>query len=259
MITASEVRPTKLLGVSTRERTVDRANALARRLVATSGHDVRLGRRDRGLSLGAVGHAVGMSESKVSRIERGLEPNVSLADLARLNAAVGNDLVVRSYPGAQPLRDAGHARLLAEFRTNLHRTIRLDLEAPLPEARDQRAWDGLLIGGDPTRPTDGRWRFGVEAETAPRDAQALIRRIKLKERDGMVDGVILLLRRTRQTQAFLVEATELLVRAFPFPGPRALELLRAGVQPGGSSVVVLGPARRVGLAPGASSSGMRAP
>lgn len=107
---------------------------------------------------------------------------------------------------------------------------------PLPDHRDQRAWDGLVRGPS--------FRFGVEAETAPRDAQALTRRILTKARDGEVDGVILLVRATLQTRRFLAEAGDWLTGSFPMDGGRALELLAAGVTPGGNAVVVLPPRRR---------------
>jgi hypothetical protein len=101
----------------------------------------------------------------------------------------------------------------------------------LPIAGDQRAWDATVSG-----PT---WRFGVEAETAPRNVQALARRLALKLRDGRARGVILLLPRTRRTNVFLREAGGLLAAEFPTDGRRALELLAAGVSPDGSAIVVI--------------------
>ncbi len=83
------------------------------------------------------------------------------------------------------------------------------------------------------------WRYGVEAETSPRDSQTLTRWLQLKQRDGGVAGVILVLGDTRQARRFLREAGELLGAAFPVPGLRALELLGAGVDPGGSAIVTL--------------------
>jgi hypothetical protein len=82
-------------------------------------------------------------------------------------------------------------------------------------------------------------RYGIEAETSPRDSQALTRRVQLKMRDGGVDGVILLLPRTRQTREFIERGAGTLGPAFPVAGSRALELLGAGVDPGGSAIVTL--------------------
>ncbi len=100
-----------------------------------------------------------------------------------------------------------------------------------PNPGDQRAWDALIRG-------DG-WRDGVEAELNPIDGQALIRRLRLKQRDGLVDGVILLLPDTRRARQFRREFADLLANDFPVPGRAALERLAAGESPGGSAIVII--------------------
>jgi transcriptional regulator with XRE-family HTH domain len=199
--------------------------------VTDMARELRTARVDRGLSLVDVARAAGLSTATVSRVERGLAEKVSVVMIARLLAIVGLEFGARAYPGGQPLRDAGHVALLDAFRAGLHRSIRWATEVPLPSPGDQRAWDALIRGAD--------WRYGIEAETAPRDAQALLRRLELKRRDGGVDGVILLLRASRHTSAFLRDAGELLRSNLPASPDRTRELLRAGVQPPGSSIVVL--------------------
>jgi len=186
---------------------------------------------DRGLSLAVIGHAVGLSVSEVSKIERWLVTRVSVYDLARLHAVVGLELSLKSYPSGQPIRDAAHVALLSDFRRSLHRSLRWAVEVPLPIPGDRRSWDAVVRG-------DG-WQYGVEAETAPRDSQAVARRIQLKARDGRVDGVLLVLRRTIQTRRFLAEAGGLLRETFPIDGNRATELLRAGIDPRGSAMIVI--------------------
>ena len=94
-------------------RVLDRANERARDLIIREGREVREARVDRDLSLRALSAAVGMSPSKISRIERGLVRSVSVEDLCRLNACVGLELAVRSFPGGQPLRDTPQAALLS--------------------------------------------------------------------------------------------------------------------------------------------------
>lgn len=61
----------------------------------------------------------------------------------------------------------------------------------------------------------------------------------MKVRDGAVDGLILVLPPTRHGRAFLAAAGDLLTPLFPVSGGRALELLAAGVDPGGSAIVVV--------------------
>jgi hypothetical protein len=66
-----------------------------------------------------------------------------------------------------------------------------------------------------------------------------LRRIALKQRDGHVDGVLLVLRDSRQVRLFLREIEGVIGSTFPVPGPRALELLGVGADPGGSAIIVL--------------------
>ena len=92
-------------------------------------------------------------------------------------------------------------------------------------------WDGQVGGPD--------WRLGVEAETRPTDLQALQRRLALKLRDGGVDALILLLSDTLHNRELLRAHGDELVERFPVPGRRAMELLAAGVHPGGNSIVLM--------------------
>ncbi len=219
--------------MATRQRPVDLGTERARLLANELGTEIRQSRIDRGLSLEAAGKAVDLSASAVSRIERGRAPSVTLVQLARLLAVVGMELWARPFPGPQqPIRDAAQVRLLGRFHDRLHRSVRWATEVPLPRPGVQRAWDALIAVGS-------AWRYGVEAETGPRDSQALTRRLNLKQRDGEVDGVILLLPVSRRSRQFLQSAGETLRLSFPVDGRRALELLTAGVDPGGSAVIVI--------------------
>lgn len=220
-----------MAGMPPIERPFDRGKRLGFAAVARVGTELRDARVDRGLTVDRVAFAAGISNASVSRIERGLSPRVPLTTLAMLAGIVGLDLVVRTYPGATPLRDAAHVALLAALRVHLHKSLRWATEVPLPVPGDLRAWDALIAGPE--------WRIGVEAETRPRDAQSLVRRINLKQRDGEVDSVLLILRDTRTTQEFLRDAFDELAGAFPVQGSRPLELLRAGVRPPGNATVLI--------------------
>ena len=219
------------------ERAVDRGTARGRRLIGDIGRECRTARLDRGLSTATAGRAIGRSASWVSRAERGLSPTVGVLELARLCAVVGLDLSIRAFPGAGPLRDSVHAALLGSFRDLLHHALDWAGEVPLPGPGDLRAWDALIRG-------DG-WRYGVEAETSPHDAQATARRLLLKARDGGVDGVLLVVPATRQARIFLAEFAVVAGASFPVPGRTALEALRAGRDPGGNAVIVVPRHRRL--------------
>jgi len=217
--------------MATRSKPIDRGTDRGLRIRTAIGGEIRGARVDRNLSLREVCHAVGVSVATGSRLERGLLDHVDVMLLARMCAVVGLDLSVKAYPGGEPIRDTAQLALLGDFRTRLHPSVGWAVEVPIPIAGDQRAWDGMVRGKD--------WRYGVEAETAPRDGQATLRRLTLKKRDGQVNGVLLVLRDTRQSRAFLREIEDVVGSAFPVAGSRALELLEVGADPGGSAIVVV--------------------
>jgi hypothetical protein len=217
--------------MATKQRPATVGAARGRSILADLVSEARTARLDRGLSLADVGRAVGLSQPAMTRFEHLMVDDVGIIRMAQVLAVLGLELSARAYPGGQPLRDAGHVRLLSRFRAVLHPSLHWATEVPLPAAGDLRAWDGMVRGPG--------WRYGTEAETHPTDAQALGRRTELKQRDGQVDGVLLVLPDTRHVRMFVVAAADVLVPSFPVPGRRALELLRAGIDPGGNSVIVL--------------------
>jgi transcriptional regulator with XRE-family HTH domain len=216
--------------MGTRERRIDVGAARGRALTATVLGELRNSRLDRGIGGTDIARQVGISPAQYSRIERGLTASLSIERASVLLATVGLELSVRAYPAGQPLRDATHAGLLSRFRAALHPSLRFLTEVPFPTPGDPRAWDAVVSGPG--------WRLGVEAETRPR-RHALERRLALKLRDGDVSSMSLLLLDTRHNRDFVRAHHEVLRERFPIPGRRSLELLHAGVDPGGCSVLLL--------------------
>lgn len=214
-----------------RESSVDRGATRARSIVHELGREIREARLDRGLTQAAVARAARMSGPQVSRIERGMARSVSIDQLARLLAVVGLELSARAYPTGAPLRDAAHVALLSRLRGRVDRSLRWRTEVPLPMPGDGRAWDAVIRGVG--------WAVGVEAETRPRDAQAVIRRISLKQRDSDLDHVLFVVADTRQGRAFVNAAGADLMARFPMDGPRTLHRLGAGLAPEGDALVLL--------------------
>ena len=217
--------------MGTRERRIDAGMARGRALTTTLLQELRNARLDRGLGGADIARELEISPAQYSRIERGLTASLSIEQASVLLAAVGLELVARAYPSGEPLRDAAHAALLSRFRAMLHRSLRFMTEVAFPTPGDRRAWDAVVTGAD--------WRHGVEAETRPRDRQALERRMALKLRDGDVSSMSLLLLDSRHNRDFVRAHGDVLAERFTVPGRRAVELLRAGVNPGGSSVILL--------------------
>lgn len=217
--------------MASRERTIDIGAARARAVLDRLSAEVRTARLNAGLGQIEVAQALGISRSQYSRIERGLSPALSIDLATRMFAIVGQELVVRPYPNGDPLRDAAHVALLERLHARCHRSIRWHTEVPLPIPGDLRAWDATAVCP--------AFRAGIEAETRLRDIQAQERRLSLKQRDGEMDRVILLALDSRSNRDVLRLHADWVTERFPVPGPRALELLGAGVDPGGDTLILL--------------------
>jgi len=108
---------------------------------------------------------------------------------------------------------------------------RIAFEVPLSIRDDQRAWDAVA--------TVGRLRIGIEAENRLTDLQSLLRRLSMKQRDGGVDRLVLLVRGTHLNRSIAREFASPLREAFPIPAPQALSALADGRDPGGDAVIFL--------------------
>ena len=218
--------------MATKQRASDIGSVRARAIAVEMGRELRQARLDRGLSQAVVAKAARSSRSQVGRIELAGAPCVSLAELARLLAVVGLELSVKAYPAGPPIRDAAHRALIERFRARVSPAIAWRFEVPVGRAGDQRAWDAVLLVG----PAE----LGLEAETRPRDVQALQRRMALKRRDDpAISSVVLLLANTRHNRNLLREHGEALRADFPLAGPTILAALAAGRDPGGSGIVLI--------------------
>jgi transcriptional regulator with XRE-family HTH domain len=213
------------------ERAVDRGSRLGRAILVNLGAEVRSARMSRGLSQARVGHACGLSQSTIQRVEVGRASGLAILDLSRVLSAVGLDLTARAFPGGSPVRDAGHADLLGRLRAVLPVDTRWKYEVPFPDHGDPRAWDAVI--------RLSQVRVAIEAETRPRDVQDLLRRMALKRRDGGVDRLVLLLADSRHNRAMLREAGEPLQAAFPIGSRPALYELRDGRPPPDDALVLL--------------------
>jgi transcriptional regulator with XRE-family HTH domain len=213
------------------ERRRDRADRRASQLLVELGREIREARESSGLSQAAVGGAVGIIQARVSRLERGQLAAVNIRTLCRVLDAVGLEPSFRVFPAGQPLRDAGHIRLLGHLRAITSVSWTWRAEAPLPASGDLRAWDVLLSRGGLT--------VGVEAETRPRDVQALLRRLALKKRDGGVDRLLLVLAATRWNRMLVRANADLLRTVLPGHPSSTLRALREGRDPGDDGWVLI--------------------
>jgi transcriptional regulator with XRE-family HTH domain len=214
-----------------RGRLVDRGTARGRSLVAELGREIEQARVEHGLTYAHIGRAVGLSRSQASRVCRGIAPGLTIVQVSRLLAVVGLELSARAFPLGPPIRDAAHHALLERFRARLNAALRWRTEVPLALAGDLRAWDARVDGNG--------WHVQIEAETRPRDLQALERRLALKLRDSREASVVLLLSDTKHNHELVRLAGPGLQGRFPVTARDALRHFAAGSSPGGSTIVFL--------------------
>jgi hypothetical protein len=219
-----------------RTRAIDRGSAVGRRLVGDLARELETARLAAGLSYATIGRAAGISGSQVGRISQGRSPRVSILRMAQLFSIVGMTFSGRAYPDGTPLRDRAHVELLGRLRRRLHPSLGWRTEVPVVELRsagaaDLRAWDAAVDGLSVA--------LRVEAETHVHDLQALERRLRLKQRDGNVDIVLLLLSDTRHHRNLIRAADPGLAALFPISTRAALAALGRGRSPGASAIVLI--------------------
>jgi transcriptional regulator with XRE-family HTH domain len=219
--------------VASRDGVEDRAARRARALVARTVGDIRGGRVSAGLSQASVAHRLGISRSRLSRIELGLESRVPAELLVRYAASVGFDLAVRAYPAGDLGLDRAQRRLIRRLMDRLGPDWTWRFEVPLPIPGDARAFDAV-----------GRHRVTgliiyVEAETRLEDIQAVLRRITIKCRDGSVTRLIVLVSDTRHNREIVHAAAPELAAMFAAGSRRTLARLIAGLDPGADALILL--------------------
>lgn len=215
-----------------KERAADVGRRRARQCAMALGEELHRARLEHGLSQAAVGAAAGISRSQVSRVEKGAVPRLSIELASRLCSVLGLELSARAYPGGSPIRDAAHRALIERLRARVAPIVAWRFEVPLPGAGDRRAWDTVLL--------IGMEQVAVEAETRPRDVQAMQRRVAMKLRDDPgVASVVLLLADTRHNRRLLREHGDALQADYPVPAATILSALAEGRSPGGGGIVLL--------------------
>jgi transcriptional regulator with XRE-family HTH domain len=216
--------------VAVSDRIRERSRRRARRQLQDLGTELRDVRVAAGLSQAHVARAAGLTQTRVSRIERGQGMAARLDELVAQGAALGLRISTRAYPDGSPARDAGQLRLLARFRARIGPQFSWRTEVPIGGYGDLRAWDARLDG-----PISG----GIDAETRLHDLQAVQRRIETKWRDSGVERIVLLVARSRHNTAMLRLHREALASTLPADTREIMLALQAGRIPRRNGLVVI--------------------
>jgi transcriptional regulator with XRE-family HTH domain len=183
-----------------------------------------------GLTQGAVARAAGLSQSHVSRVERGQRVSLGIGELSRHAAALGLRLSVKVYPEGPPVRDAAQLRVIRRLRTDVGEPFSWRTEVLIGGPGDYRAWDVML---------DGPGSVGIDVETRLRDMQAIQRRCEAKWRDSGVVRTILVVADTRHNRAVLRDHRAALFSTFPADTSEIRRALRQGRLPERNGIVVI--------------------
>ena len=217
--------------MATKTRATDEARRRWSRTAAETGEQLRTARHVIGISQARVGAAIGVSQTEISRRERGRSRLVIGESLAVHAAAVGMKLSVKLWPVGGGVRDAAQARFVAALVGRVGRLWRVALEVPIPLPGDLRAVDVVLSRGEV--------RIAVEVITRLADIQAQLRAAQLKARDIRATRLLLVVAGTHANRRELAAVGSSLIGAFDLDTRRLMAELAAGRDPGRDGIVIL--------------------
>lgn len=199
-------------------------------VVRAIGREIRTLRMATNLSQAQLSAAAGISRTFLCRLELGQVRSIDLRVACLLFAILGQRLTVKSWPLAEPMRDAGQLRLLERFDARLPPIWRRTRESVMPIRGDLRAWDERL---------DGPASIGVEAETRPNDLQAVERSMSAKKRDSGVQRMAMLVSATDRNLALVRANLPALRQTYPLDTRTFMAAIRDGRDPGADAIVLL--------------------
>ena len=196
----------------------------ARRQATRVGDELSALRLRSRLTQAAVGRALGIDRTVISRLERG-DPRVGLPIRFRVAAVLGADLRLSAYANSGPLiRDSTQARIVETVLATIDRRWRRTVEAPIP-GQNRRSIDLRLDG-----PT---CRVACEVESRVGSLEEIIRELHGKRaalraalgagrHAGLPIQAVLVLPRTRHHQAIVRDHPRTIQAACPMR-PEAVE------------------------------------
>jgi transcriptional regulator with XRE-family HTH domain len=204
---------------------------LARRAV----RELREVRLMAGLSQSALARELDLDPSNLWRLEADGLADVGVVRLSEIASVLGYEVSVGLHPIGEPVRDKGQLACGRRFEALLSDRWRVTDETLLPGAGEQRAWDKLLRLID----TTPRYLVGVDIESRVWDVQAIVRRTRLRERDGQVDEILIVLADTAHNRRIADELRSGLGPDYQVGARSLLAGLRRGERLLGSGVLLV--------------------
>ncbi len=217
--------------MATRETRLHRSRHRAQELAARLAREIRTARFSANASQRAMARELGWSASRYRRFESDSSGNASILELSEIAAVLGMELGAGLHPVGDGLVDRGHRAVIARFRSELGEAWRVAAEVPLALAGDQRSWDLLLRIPEQL--------VGVEAETRVRDEQALVRHVRMRERDGGADVILVVLSDSAHNRALASDLRRTLGSSYATSPRRILAALRSGRPIPGCGVILV--------------------
>ena len=211
---------------------VEEAARRARYQLERALDEVRRRRIVAGVSQRTLARRLRCSRQLIGAMESGHLQDIGAIQLARMGAAVGLDVPIRTYSSGSPLRDAAQLRLLERFRETIGDAWMWRTEVAVSDSPDdRRAIDVVLANA--TR------RVGIEAVTRLTDAQDQVRSFLLKQEAAALECMVVVLSDTRHNRQAVRDAGATLRPAFPGMSRSTLRDLRAGRVPPTNGVALV--------------------
>ncbi len=198
-------------------------------------NELRAARMTAGLSQSELAYLARVSQSAFSRMEGGELSDVGVVRLSENASLLGLDLVLSLHVSGDGVRDRAQLKIGARLEAMLSSKWRTMDETLLPTRGDMRAWDKTLRLLD-SRP---RHLVGVDIESRVRDVQALVRRTRLRERDGQVDAILIVLADTGHNRTFIDELRVALGQDYRTQQSDIVRALHSGLPLPGSGVILV--------------------
>lgn len=221
--------------MATKETRLARGRRRARGQTARATAELREARILAGLSQGALAIELGLNPSNVWRLESGNVSDVTVRRLSEIASLLGLELGLQFYPIGDPVRDKGQLALGERFKALLSDRWRVTDETLLPGPGEQRAWDKLLRLIDTSPP----YLVGVDLETRIRDVQSVVRRTRGRERDGLVDAILIVVSNSTVNRRLVDELRRALGDGYLSATRGTVRALKAGESLPGGAVLLL--------------------